>query len=166
MHMSPIISPSGDPVFTAGHAQSWKQATYRGFNVSLEWTGEGRNIKPCLCIWADSLVTITGSTPGIWAIMRTAMTEFMGFTKELKCTGSLSQYGMAQCMEALPMLGKDANDKQAFLALCDVIVKFGPELVLMPVAPRSIKEQLAGQKFWEVSATNKDTGKVLSEAEV
>ena len=58
------------------------------------------------------------------------------------------------------------NDKAALHELVDVVVTFAPELVLMPATPKHIKQALDTPPMWEVTATNKDTGKVLNEAEV
>ncbi len=41
-----------------------------------------------------------------------------------------------------------------------------PELVLMPATPKHITLALDTPARWEVTATHKDTGKVLNEAEV
>lgn len=166
MHLSPFVTANGDAVFVAGAGHSYKQATYRGFNVSLEWVGEGRKTQSCMCIWPESNVFVPGSTPGIWCIGRRAITEFVGFNKDDKCTGMPSVYCFREAREALPILGKDKNDQQALNALCDLVIKFAPDLVAMPVAPRAVRKDLNGEKVWEVTATNKNTGKVLSESEV
>ena len=166
MHLSPIVSPSGDPVFTVGHGHSWKQATFKGFNVSLEWVGNGRRSQPCLCIWPASNVFVAGNAPGIWVIGRRAMTEFVGFTKEGKCTGLPSEHCFREAKEALTMLGKDKNDQHALKALCDVVIQFADDLVHMPPTPPKVKKELAGEAWWEVTATNKNTGKVISEGAV
>jgi hypothetical protein len=63
-------------------------------------------------------------------------------------------------------LDKDINDKEALSALVDVVVTFAPELVLMPATPRIIKDSFEIQKMWDVSVTNKETGKTMSEAEL
>lgn len=166
MHMSPIISPSGEPVFVAGGGNTWKQATYRGFNVSLEWVGNGRTTQPCMCIWPETNVFVAGEGAGIWVIGRRAITEFVGFNADGTCTGGASEHCFRECKEALPILGKDQNDQHAFKALVDVVVRFAPDLALMPVAPRKVREDLQGEAMWEVTASDKNTGKVLSEAAV
>ena len=66
----------------------------------------------------------------------------------------------------MPLLGKDPNDKGALHELVDVVVAFAPELVLMPATPKHVKKKLEAPAMWDVTATNKDTGKVLHEAEV
>lgn len=166
MHMSPVISPSGEPVFTVGHGHTWKQATYRGFNVSLEWVGDMRRSQPCMCIWPATNVFVSGEGNGIWVIGRRAITEFVGFNPDGTCTGGASEHCVRECKEALPILGKDPNDQQALNALMDVVIRFAPELALMPVAPKAIQMDMRGQALWEVTATDKNTGRVLSKSEV
>jgi len=166
MHMSPIISPSGEPVFVAGGGHTWKQATYRGFNISLEWVGGGRRAQPCMCIWPTTNVFVSGEGTGIWVIGRRAITEFVGFNADGTCTGSASEHCLREAKEALHIMGKDVNDQHALNALVDVVVRFAPDLALMPVAPKSVQAELNGEKMWEVTATDKNTGKVLSEASV
>ena len=165
MHLSPILSPHGEPVFAVGHRHSWKQATRKGFNVSLEWIGEGKKSQPCLCIWPATNVFLQGySDSGVWVIGRRAITEFVGFNADGTCTGNPSPHCFREAREALVVMGKDRNDRQALHALCEVLITFAPDLVLMPVTPRSIRIDLESQKMWEIVATDKHTGKGLTEA--
>lgn len=165
MELSPVINPQGLPVWTMGGRHAWKTFEYRGFCVSLEWVGRDKKALPCLCIWpANYVVALSAMDGGAWVISRRAITQFVGFNKDDKCTGGPSEHCIREAREALPILGKDKNDQHAHRALIDTVVKFAPELVMMPATPRFIREQLASQAMWEVSATHKQSGKVLSEA--
>lgn len=166
MQLSPVLSPDGRPLFSAGGEQAWKTFEHRGFVVSLEWVGDHRRALPCLCIWPASNIFVAGEGCGIWVISRRAIGEFVGFDGNDKCTGSASEHCYRECLEALTILGKDRNDKQSFLALVDCVVRFAPELIHMPPAPKRIKRDLSGEAMFEVTATNKNTGKVISEAVV
>lgn len=166
MHLSPIQTPDGRPMFSAGGDAAWKTFEHRGFVISLEWVGDHRRAAPCLCIWPSSNVFVAGEGCGIWVISRRAISEFVGFDRDGRCTGSASEHCYRECIQALPVLGKDCNDKAAYLALVDCVVKFAPELVHMPPTPKRIRQQLAGEAMWEVTATNKNTGRVMSEAAV
>lgn len=167
MEMSPLVAPTGEPVFTAGGRHAWKVAEYRGYVASLEWARRRRKMLAMLVIWPASNVFTRpdAPTPGMWAISRNVITEFVGFDKDGKCTGSASQHCFREALEAMSLLGKDRNDKQAFLALVDVVVKFAPELVGMPVAPAWVKEETKGLAMWEVAAKNKATDKIITEGE-
>jgi hypothetical protein len=136
----------------------------RGFNVSLEWLGDGRRTQPCLCIWpASNIFTTSHEGRGVWLIGRRAITDFVGFNADNTCTGNPSAHCLREAREALAMMGKDINDKQALTALCDVVTRFAPDLVTMPVAPRAVTKDLQGDAMWDLQTTNKASGKVLSE---
>lgn len=166
MQLSPVLSPDGRPLFSAGGGQSWKTFNHRGFVVSLEWVGNHRRAAPCMCIWADSNVFVAGEGNGIWCISRRALHEFVGFDKNGKCTGSASEHCFRECREALPVLGKDRMDKNAFLALVDCVIRFAPDLHHMPVTPKAVRRELAGEAMWDVTAKDKNTGRVIREAAV
>ena len=101
---------------------------------------------------------------GVWVIGRRAITEFVGFNADGTCTGNPSPHCFREAREALVVMGKDSNDRQALHALCEVVITFAPDLVLMPVTPRHIRLDLESQKMWEIVATDKHTGKGLTEA--
>lgn len=123
MQLAPVITPDGQPVFSAGGHQAWKVSEHRGFICSLEWVGEGRKAKPAMVIWSASNILQAGSeSNGMWCILRTAITDFVGFDHAGRCTGSISDHCMREAREALPLLGKDPNDKQSLVALCDVVL--------------------------------------------
>jgi len=164
MKLSPIETPDGRPIFSMGGQQSYKTDNHKGFVASLEWVGLGKKSAACLVIWPETNVFVAGEGAGAWCIGRRAITEFVGFNSDGKCTGGPSEYCFREAREALPILGKDINDKQALAALVDVVVKFAPELVLMPATPKSVKNQLDTDPMWEVKASIKETGKVINEA--
>lgn len=167
MEMSPVIGPSGEPVFVAGGAHAWKTHEFRGYVVSLEWVGRSsKRAQACMVIWPQTNVFVPGASPGMWVIGRRAISEFVGFNREGKCTGGPSEHCWREAHAALPSLGKDIDDKNALHALVDAVVRFAPDLVLMPATPRQVRQDLDGEAMWELVATNKSTGKVLHEAEV
>lgn len=167
MHLSPVSTPDGRPIWSFGGSQAYRTFEHRGFIVSLEWVGEGRNAKACMCIWAATRLTVAGQNDdaGTWVISRRDITNFVGFNRDGHCTGGASDYCYQEAREALPILGKDRNDKNAFLALVDCVIKFAPDLVHMPATPRSIR--FANRNpMWEMTVTDKNSGRVLRESEV
>ena len=168
MKLSPLLSPDGRPMFSAGGHQAWKTATKHGFVVSLEWVGEGKKSYPAMVIWPASNIFAqsTGEGNGMWCISRRCITDFVGFNVNDKCTGGPSEHCFREARQALAILGKDPNDKAALTELVDVIVTFAPDLVLMPVTPLAIRRQLDNPEMWDVTHTSKSTGKILSEASV
>ena len=164
MRLSPVLSPDGRPMFSVGGNASYKTAVKHGFVVSLEWIKLGRHIRAAMCIWPASNVFVTGEGHGIWTITRNVITDFVGFDKDNKCTGGPSEHCFREAREALHVLGKDVNDKGALHELVDVVITFAPDLVHMPATPKHVRQRLADPDMWEVTATNKDTGKVIQEA--
>lgn len=166
MRLSPVVTPDGRPMFSAGGNQAYKTAVKHGFVVSLEWVGDGHKAYPAMVIWPASNVFVTGDGNGMWVIARRAITEFVGFNKDDKCTGGPSEHCIREARLALPILGKDINDRHALNDLVDVVVTFAPELVLMPSTPKLVRKELQTPAMWDVTATNKNSGKVLHESEV
>lgn len=167
MQLSPIRTPDGLPMWSAGGKHAWKTFEYRGFVVSLEWVGNHRQTRKCMVIWPVSNVFTGGTTSdGMWVISERAITEFVGFNRNDKCTGSVSEHCVRECRNALPLLGKDSNDKHALSALIDTVCRFAPDLVGMPVAPQALRQAMRGQAMWDVVATNKSSGKTLAETSV
>lgn len=166
MKLSPITTPDGQPVFSAGGKHAYKVSEHKGFVCSLEWVGDGRRAYPAMVIWAQRNVFVPGVDNGMWVISRRAITEFIGFDQNLKCTGSISDHCLREAREALPTLGKDPNDKAALHALCDVVLRFAPDLVHMPVTPKAVRAELDNPPMWEVQAINKATGKTLDHSEI
>lgn len=164
--LSPVLSPSGEPMFSVGGQNAYKTFVKNGYVVSLEWIRLGKHVRAAMCIWPASNVFVSGEGQGIWTITRNCITDFVGFNAEDKCTGGPSAHCIREAREALQVLGKDPNDRHALIGLIDVVVTYAPELVLMPATPKHIRKQLDTPAMWEVTATNKDTGKVLSEAEL
>ena len=166
MRMSPVLSPDGLPVFTAGGDHSWRVHQYRGYVVSLEWVGDHRKARKCMVIWPQTHVLASPSAkPGMWVISERAITQFVGFNGNDKCTGSVSEHCIRECKQALPLLGKDATDTHALNALIDCVCKFAPDLVAMPIAPAALRKEFRGAAMWDVVAKDKSTGKVMAEGE-
>jgi len=153
-------------MFSVGGRHAYKTAVKNSYVVSLEWMAIGKHVRAVMCIWPASNVFVTGEGQGIWTITRNCIGEFVGFNRDDKCTGGPSQHCFREAREALPLLGKDINDKAALHELVDVVVAFAPELVLMPATPKHVKHALAAPAMWELTATDKNTGKVLHEASV
>ena len=166
MQLSPIRNPDGLPMWSAGGKHAWRTYEHRGYVVSLEWVGNHRAAQKCMVIWPVSNVFVAGSSEGMWVIGSRAITQFVGFTRDDKCTGGVSEHCRRECQEALPLLGKDRNDKNALHALMDTVERYAPDMIAMPAVPQSVRKEMRGQAMWEVVATNKASGKTLSEASV
>lgn len=166
MKLSPLLSPDGRPMFSAGGNHAWKTAVFKGFVISLEWVGEGRKAYPAMVIWPASNILVTGEGHGMWCISRRCITDFVGFNSHDKCTGGPSEHCFREARQALAILGKDPNDKEALVDLVDVVVKYAPELVHMPVTPKAIRKQLDNDPMWDITAKSKATDKIIEEVSV
>ena len=166
MKLSPILTPDGRPIFSAGGEQAYKVYEHRGYIVSLEWVGRGHKSYAAMVIWPASNIFVAGEGTGMWCISRRVISEFVGFNADDKCTGGPSEHLVREARLALGTLGKDVNDQQALLALVDAVVTYAPDLVLMPATPKSVKQQLDDAAMWEVKASIKESGKVINEAMV
>ncbi len=168
MDLSPFLSPQGEPIFTAGGRHSLRQEQYRGLVASLEWMKPSRKVIRALVIWPQGFsLSPTASVPGMWAIGEQALQDFVGFDRDGKCTGGASEHCYRECLAALPILGYDVNDKAAFVALVDTVVKFAPEVITMPAPSEATRRALAGDEaMWDIEAINKATGKTIREASV
>lgn len=178
MRKSPTLDADGNPVWLFGGDDAWQQFEHRGFTVSVEWVfaPSGKRIPPVLAIWSSSgLQASTSTKNGTWVISRKDMHNFfedrqagtddMGNAR-VAITGKPSRHAIAEARAALPLLGKDPNDKAAHNALVDCVMKFGDLVARIPVLPIARARAAAAAPIWEVTAKDKSTGKVLKEAEV
>jgi hypothetical protein len=166
MHVSAVEGPTGEAVFKAGGEHSWQTGSHKGWHWSLEWAKNGRKFPRVLVIWPETLVGKNVSQPGMWSISHTAMVEFLDFDKDGIATGRPSDFLFEEAGMALPMLGKDPHDKQALFSLVDVVMKVGPEMARQPVAPVALRRAIQEAPMWEMTAVDKNSGKVVRESEV
>lgn len=171
MHLSPILDPiTGRRPWVFGGDDAWKQFNHRGFTVSIEWAVHEtrRRTPPVMAIWARDgrIAGPTSGDGGTWVITRNCITDFVGFNSEGKCTGGASMHCMREAQQALTLMGKDPNDRHAFTALVDCVVKHAEQLVACPPTPVSLQQAYQPPPMWEITATNKSDGKTLSETEV
>lgn len=141
MRLASIQTPDGRPIFSMGGKESHQTFNHRGFVVSLEWEGNGSRTASCMVIWPERTNLADDVEAGAWCIGRRAIGEFVGFNSQGKCTGEATAHCIQEARDALPVLGKDQSDEQALSALVEAVVKFAPELVLMPAKPQPANEQ-------------------------
>lgn len=124
-----------------GGNQAFKTQSHKGYVVSLEWVGEGQKAYAAMLIWPERTGLDDGEGNGAWCISRRVITDFVGFNADGTFTGSPSENLMREAFDALTVLGKDKNDKQALMALVDAVVTYAPDLALMPAKPQPANEQ-------------------------
>ncbi len=141
MNFNGNLNTDGRPIFSMGGNQAWKVRSHRGCIVSIEWADTGTRAAPCMVIWRERTSLADDVETGAKCISRRAITAFVGFTTEGKCTGEATAHCIQEAREALPVLGKGLGDEHALSALVDDEVTFTPELLLMPAIPRPANEQ-------------------------
>ncbi len=165
MNISPVIGADGRSTFTAGGKHSWRSCTHGEWCVSLEW---GRKVDGTigryLVIWPASSVLASPSATGVgmWAISSTSVAHMCDFDTEGRATGAPSKHLQKCAFDVLPMLGRDQNDRRAQRSLTDAVMRFLPDLALMPPPPKVVREELRPiAPTWE--ATVRHGGKVVAE---
>ena len=134
MNFTGNLTPNGRPIFGMGGKQAHKTTGHMGFVVSLEWVGTGTRAVPCMVIWPEGTSLTDAVEAGAWCISRTAVAEFVDASAPTrKC--------LKEARDALRTLGKDEGDEHALSALVEAVVKFAPELMLMPATPQPANEQ-------------------------
>lgn len=155
MQHLPVVGPNGQPTFRFGGIESWKQATFKDYTVSLEWFGpNGRHVDACMVIWNNRRNT---HDAGCYIVGRRQITRYCD--EHMRPT----PYAFNEAAEALPILGR-APLAFEVRALVDTILHFADDLVQMPVAPPAVKRQLAQEAIFEVEHKDRRTGRVLREA--
>lgn len=167
MERSPILSPAGEPVFTIGGQDAHAVYVHHGWVVSLEWARSRRKHVRIMAIWPEGRFGMNGApVSGAWTISETSIVHMLDATRDGKPTGGPTGFLLAQARAALPLLGKDANDRCALHSLVEVVVRFGPDLYMLPVVPQRMRERLAGAAMWDIQARAKSSGKIMSEVSV
>jgi hypothetical protein len=162
MDLTHVIDPlHGRPMWAVGSGPTHLQATHRGYCVSLEWLAEGnsRDVERVLCIWPLA----QERNSGVWAICGSAAVKYAHFDTNGKPTGTPTVYAWKEARTTLT----DVFDRVALgieiAALLDVVMRYLPELVLMPPAPRGYLKDTR-QPLFEV--TQKVDGKVIQQDHV
>jgi hypothetical protein len=156
MEVLAIRAANGLPMVSFGGERSWRTFNYRDYVVSLEWFGpSGRHVDACMVIYNQR----RNSEDGAWVIARRRIADYVD------AKNNPTPYCFTEAAEALVMFGRACLDME-LNALVDTVMQHVDDLVKMPVASQEVRRALAGDAIWEVTRTEKDSGKVLNEAAV
>lgn len=152
-----ILDMEGRETYYVGGTNAWKTATYRGYNVSLEWFAGRRSTEPMLAIWPDS----AGRDAGVWGICLSSAGKYLTTDGSAtpECHAEAAQV-LAQVFDRVP-LGIEVR------ALVDVVVRWLPDVILMPPTPRAVRldaAMAAGGPLLEV--TRQENGKTVEEVQL
>jgi hypothetical protein len=144
-----LVTAGGQALFSVGGTASYAQHDYKGYHVSLEW--DEQDGEPCMLVWSAT----GGRDAGVFGICLSSAGKYAD------PSGKPTEACIEACAEVLPTLGRDLT-RQEVIALVDVVMRFVPDLILMPPAPRAIRRKYAGDPLLEV--TTKDAlGRVTNE---
>lgn len=139
-------------MFGVGGATAWRTHEYKGYNVSLEW--DDTDGEPILLMWS----ILAGRESGVFGICLSSAGKYAD------PSGRPTDEGLFQCGIALKTLGKallpiELNN------LVDVVMRFIPDLLMMPPAPKALRKAAKGQAYMDI--TQQDMrGRVISEVSI
>lgn len=137
-------------MFSVG-SQAHAQFSTGDYHVSIEWHNEGKTSEPIMLIWSQS-----STDGGVFGICLSSIGAYAD------ASGSPTPDGLLRCWDALPMLGRNQIDMEAY-RLMDVILRHTPDLIRCPPAPREARLADTGGPMWEVTHVNHQ-GKRIGEA--
>lgn len=149
-----VVGPSGRALFGVGGENSLRTHEYKGYTVSLEW--DESDGEPMLLIW-----------PATHMIEREVGVFGIGLSSAGRYadpSGKPTEECATLCAAALPTLGKAMLPIEVH-ALMDVVLRFIPDLILMPPAPRWMRLQARGEALIDITQTD-SRGKTISEVSI
>lgn len=151
---NPILGASGRPMFQVGGPNARAVHQHGDYLVSLEWLNEGRESEPIMVIWSAH----AGRESGAFGICLSSAGKYA------EPTGAPTDECFFEAFEALETLGR-ARLNSEVKKLVDTIMRFIPDLIMMPPSPRDVRLADAGQALIEASIVDTN-GKTLREAEL
>lgn len=146
---TPILSPTGRPVFKVGDI-AHQQFRSGDYDVSIEWLTEGRECEPVMAIWSP-----TSHSGGVFGICLSSIGKYAD------PSGGPTRQAFLECWRALPTLGRAQIDLEVH-KLLDVILRHTPDLIRCPPQPPSARRAEAGEALMEITRQD-ENGKTLSE---
>lgn len=149
LNQSVLVSAAGRPMFGVGGTQSHATHEFKGYVVSLEW--DETDGEPVMLMWS----ALAGRETGVFGICLSSAGKYAD------PNGQPTREGLYECGMALRILGK-APIPIELHCLVDVVMRFLPDLLRMPPAPKALRKKARGESFMEI--TQKDHyGRVVSE---
>ena len=148
-----ILDANGRETFYVGGTNSWRQHTYKGYCVSLEWFSGMRSQEPMLVIWPLA----AGRNSGAWGICLSSAGKYA--TPEGKPTPECffeATDTLVNQFDRVP-LGIELN------TLVDVVMRFIGDLILMPPTPRSVIKDNAEARGAVLDVTRLENGKTVDQ---
>lgn len=141
LNQSVIVSATGQSMYGVGGQSAYAMHEFKGYTVSMEW--DESDGEPVMLIWSG-LQMLGG---GVFGICLSSAGKYAN------ADGSPTVECAEECAAALPLLGR-ALLRMEVHTLVDVVMRFLPDLILMPPAPRHLRLAAKGKPLIEVSQVN------------
>ena len=125
---------------------------YKGYVASLEW--DEVDGEPILLMWSAGC----GRESGVFGICLSSAGKYAD------PNGQPTSEGLAECIRALPILGRMQLPME-LNNLMDVVMRFMPDLLRMPPAPRVLRLRARGKPVLDVTQQDR-YGRTVSEASI
>lgn len=152
LNQSVLVGASGRALFGVGGQSAFSTHEYRGYVVSLEW--DESDGEPMLMMWT----ALGGRDAGVFGIGLSSAGKYAN------ANGTPTDECFIECAQALAMLGRNVLEIE-LRALVDVVMRFIPDLLAMPPAPRAIRRQAKGEAFMDIVHED-HKGRKLGEASI
>lgn len=137
LNQSILVSPAGRPMFGVGGANAARTHEFKGYTVSMEW--DETDGEPVMLIWSQ----FTGRECGVFGICLSSAGKYAD------PSGGPTRECFLECWRSLPTLGRNQIDMECH-TLVDVVLRFIPDLILMPPAPRALRKAARGGNLMDV----------------
>lgn len=154
LKQSMLVGPTGRAMFGVGGENAWRTHEFKGYCVSLEWDEDDG--EPMLVIWPAT--TFLERESGVFAIGLSSAGKYAN------ADGTPTVACAEECAMALPMLGKALLPIEVHL-LIDVVMRFLPDMILMPPAPKALRRAARGEAMMDITQVD-NRGKTISEVSV
>lgn len=149
-----VVGASGRALFGVGGDNAWRTHEFKGYRVSLEW--DESDGEPMMLIWPAH--TFLEREVGVFGIGRSSASKYA--TPE----GKPTEECFVECAAALPTLGKAMLPIELH-PLVDVVMRFIPDLILMPPCPRHVRLSAKGEALMDITQVD-NRGKTISEVSI
>ncbi len=139
LNQSLLLGTTGRALFGVGGEHAWRTHEYKGYQVSLEW--DEHDGEAMLLIWPAT--NFLEREVGVFGIGRSSAVKYA------QPNGKPTEECFVECAAALPTLGK-AMLRMEVNALVDVVMRFIPDLILMPPAPRHVRMEGRGAALMDI----------------
>lgn len=152
LNQSTLVSAANRPMFGVGGASSFSTHEYKGYVVNMEWDDDDG--EPVMLMWS----AMGGRDAGVFGICLSSAAKYA------EPDGRPSDEGLWQCGLALTTLGRALLPIELH-TLVDVVMRFLPDLLRMPPAPRAIRLAAKGQALIDITMQDQ-YDRVISEVSI